>query len=67
MNELDINLSIFHSISESAQSINRKSTSTFADMATNLGKKEKDIWLINYSIKTEELKKHRLQLLTCLL
>lgn len=39
MNGLDISLSIFRSTSESAQSTNCKSTSTFADTATKLEKK----------------------------
>lgn len=40
MNGLDISLSIFRSTSEGAQSTNCKSTSTFADMATKLEKRE---------------------------
>ena len=59
MNGLDISLSIFRSTSESAQSTNCKSTSTFADMATKLEKKKKERCLINYSNKIKELGKHR--------
>lgn len=41
MNGLDISLSIFRSTSESAQSTDCKSTSTFVVMAMKLNEKEK--------------------------
>lgn len=41
INGFDISLSIVRSTSESEQNTKCKSTSTFADMPTNLGKKRK--------------------------